>query len=436
MQHNGTRAKNMTDRHAQLRIRQIAAFGALAAALLLAGCQSARKISPVSPPAPVASVTVNPIAATVAVGSATQLSVTALDADGHPLSGRTVTWSSDNPAVATVNGSGVVTGVSAASTRILALVDGQSGGSSINVTSGGGGGGGGGSTGGGIVNCPIFPADNIWNRDISALPVHAKSSTWVASIGAAKNFYVGFNPGSFGMRYVLVDGTTPKVSLTFGQDPTHSDPGPYPFGPSTPLEAGTIDAHAFMIDTTTCTLYELYNASWNNGQPRADAGMVFPLNSNALHTDGWSSADEAGLPIFSGLVRRDEVLKGAIKHALRFEAADAHIDGTPGAHLWPARHDHIGGTMDGNLPPMGARFRLKAGYDISHFSPQAQVILLALKHYGMFLADVGYDWELIGTADPAWSQAMLNELMTVPANQFEAVDESSLMISSSSAQSR
>jgi hypothetical protein len=410
-------------------------IGTLTLLIAMGGCISAHKSSIVSPAAPVASVAVSPSVVTLSVGVALQLSARPFDSGGQQLPSLPTTWTSDNASVATVDGQGVVTAVAPGSARVLAMIEGQGGGANITVSlSGGGGGGGGGGTG--VVNCPIFPTDNIWNRDISALPVHVKSGTWVGTIGAAKNFYVGFSPGRFGMRYVLVDGTTPKVSLTFGQNPAESDPGPYPFTASTPLEAGTIDAHAFMIDTTTCTLYELYNASWNGGNPRADAGMVFPLNSNALHTDGWSSADEAGLPIFPGLLRRDEVERGLIAHALRFEAADAHIDATRGAHLWPARHDHTGGISDGNLPPMGARFRLKAGYNISQFSPQAQVVLTALKHYGMFLADVGYDWELIGTADPAWNQSMLNELMTVPANQFEVVDESSLMISSSSAQSR
>ena len=287
-----------------------------------------------------------------------------------------------------------------------------------------------------IPNCPIFPANNIWNRDISHLPVHAKSATWVAAIGSNKNFYVGFAPALFGMQYVLTGASTPKVSLTFTQDPPHSDPGPYPFTSSTPIEMGTIDRHAIMIDTTTCTLYELYGARWNAGSPGAAAGVVFQLNSNDLHADGWSTADEAGLPIFPGLARWDEVLAGSIRHALRFEAASSHIDGTVGAHLWPARHDpHWSSPSNSNLPPMGARFRLKASYNISGFSPHAQVILRALQHYGMFLADIGYDWELIGTADTRWEVSVIDELESVPASQFEVVDESPLRITVDSAQS-
>ncbi|MGH7740998.1 MAG: hypothetical protein ACRENS_03140 [Candidatus Eiseniibacteriota bacterium] len=287
-----------------------------------------------------------------------------------------------------------------------------------------------------IPHCPILPADNIWNRDISRMAVHAKSATWVTSIGASKKLYVGFAPALFGMQYVLTGSATPKVSITFGQDPTHSDPGPYPFTATTPLEMGTVDFHAIMIDTTTCTLYELYNANWNGGQPRADAGVVFPLTSDALRPDSWSSADEAGLPIFCGLARWDEVLAGSIHHALRFEAAAGHIDGTLGAHLWPARHDpHGSSASNPALPPMGARFRLKSTYSITGFSPHAQVILRALQHYGMFLADIGYDWELIGTADTRWEKSVIDELESVPASQFEVVDETSLKITTNSAQS-
>jgi hypothetical protein len=282
----------------------------------------------------------------------------------------------------------------------------------------------------------IFPPDNIWNRDIYRMPVHAKSNIWVAAIGAPKNLYVGFAPGTFGMRYVLTGSSTPKVSITFSGEPSECDPGPYPFNANTPIEAGTNDRHTFMIDTTTCTLYELYLANWNNGNPTAGAGMVFPLGSNALHPDGWSSADEAGLPIFPGVTRWDEVLSGSITHALRFEAASGHIDGTIGAHLWPARHDpHTSSVSNPGLPPMGARFRLKSSFNIYGFSPRAQVILRALKHYGMFLSDIGYDWELIGTVDSRWEDSVIEELETVPANQFEVVDESSLMIDPNSAQS-
>ena len=211
-------------------------------------------------------------------------------------------------------------------------------------------------------------------------------------------------------------------SVTF-RSPYDSDPGPYPFGPNTPVEQGTNDYHAFMIDKSTCMLYELYDANWNGGSPTAGNGAIFNLSTNGLRPDGWSSADDAGLPIWPGQVRPDEVISGVIRHAFRFTALQTNP--TTGSHLWPARFEahYTGVTPDPTVPPMGARFRLKMSYDISHYSAQAQVILRALQHYGMFLADVGSDWCLNGTVDSYWTSALCSELRQVPANQFEVVDE-------------
>ncbi len=283
--------------------------------------------------------------------------------------------------------------------------------------------------------CTCFPADNVWNTDISTLPVHGKSIDWVNSIGATKNLDLAFGPPIWGMPFNVTDSSTPKVSISF-RDPYQSDPGPYPFGPTTSIEQGTGDYHAFMVDKTTCTLYELFDAAWNNGNPTAGEGAIFDLKSNALRPDGWTSADDAGLPIFAGLARVDEVQAGEIRHAFRFTAEITNP--IVGSHLWPARFEasYTGVTPDPNLPPMGARFRLKSNFNISGYSRDAQVILRALQHYGMFLADIGCDWCLGGTYDPAWTSALMTELRTVPANQFEVVDESSLMIDPDSGQAR
>jgi hypothetical protein len=378
---------------------------------------------------PVASVSVSPASVSLGAGATRQLTANPKDGSGNALTGRIVTWSSGNTAVATVNSSGMVRGVAAGTANVTATCEGQQGVSAVTVSAP--------VTGGGsFSNCPIFPPDNIWNRDISALPVHPMSSTWVSTLNSNQSLWVGFYPNTYGMKYVVTNGSTPKVPISItGQDPSDSDvPGPYPFSASTPIEVGNPDAHAFMIDTTTCTLYEMYLADWNSGNPQAHAAVIWNLNSNALRADGHSSADEAGLALFPGLARWDEVQAGAIRHALRFEATEGHINGTQGAHLWPARHDSQ--TPNSNAPPMGARFRLKASYDISKFSPHTQVVLTALKHYGMFLSDVGLDWELVGTADPNWDTNMIQELFTVPASAFEAVDESGLMIDPNSAQSR
>jgi uncharacterized protein YjdB len=379
---------------------------------------------------PVASVSVTPASFSLQTGATQQLTATPKDASGNALTGRTITWASDNTAAATVSSSGLVRGIAAGTAHVTATCESQSAASSCTVSAPSTGGG------GSFSNCPIFPADNIWNRDISALPVHPMSATWVATLSGNSHLWPSFYPNTYGMKYVVTNGSTPKVPISItGQDPSDSDvPGPYPFTASTPIEVGTPDAHAFMIDTTTCTLYEMYLADWNNGSPQAHAAVIWNLNSNALRADNHSSADEAGLAIFSGLTRWDEVQAGAIRHALRFEATEGHINGTQGAHLWPARHDSS--TPNSNAPPMGARFRLKASYDISGFSPHTQVVLQALKHYGMLLSDVGLDWELVGTADPNWDTNTIQELFTVPASAFEAVDESGLMIDPNSAQSR
>jgi hypothetical protein len=284
-------------------------------------------------------------------------------------------------------------------------------------------------------SCGCFPSDNIWNTDISSLPVHARSADWVSHIGSSKNLDLAFGPPNWGMPWIVTDSSTPKYSVSF-RSPWDSDPGPYPIGANTPIEQGTNDYHAFMIDKSTCTLYELYDAVWNGGRPTAGNGAIFNLNTNAMRPEGWSSADDAGLPIWPGQARSDEVLSGAIRHAFRFTAQVTNP--TKGSHLWPARYEaaYTGVTPDPKIPPMGARFRLKASYDISHYTPQTQVILRALQRYGMFLADIGCDWCLGGTVDAFWTSALTGELRQVPASQFEVVDESSLMVDPNSAQAR
>jgi hypothetical protein len=227
------------------------------------------------------------------------------------------------------------------------------------------------------------------------------------------------------MPYAVVDGShsTTFIKFLYADE---SDPGPYPFGPDIPIEQGS-DRHALMVNADTCVLFELYLAFWHAGDPRAGSGAIFDLGSNALRPDTWTSADAAGLPIVPGLVRYDEVKAGAINHAIRFTAQL-----TDCSHLWPARHD--AGTCDPDHPPMGARFRLKAGFSLTGFSRDAKVILRAMKRYGMFLADNGSNWYFQGTEDPRWSDNLLDQLKTVPASAFEAVDESACQVSADSAQ--
>jgi hypothetical protein len=273
-------------------------------------------------------------------------------------------------------------------------------------------------------SCQVFPADNVWNRDISSLPVHARSSTWVARVAGQRLDY-DFGRRPYGMPYTLVDPLTPRVPITFASRGGYdADLGPYPFGPTTPVQ-GQADRHAIMIDRQSCVLYELYDAWWNGGLPYAGFGAIFDLRSNALRPDNKGSANDAGLPIFPGLVRLDEVRSGEIRHALIFSLQQ--VDSS--RHLWPARFTpSYLGTPDESLPPMGARFRLKASYDISGYSRDAQVILTALKRYGMFAYDIGADWTLAGTEDSGWQQWLADELPRLPSSQLEAVDESSLMV--------
>jgi hypothetical protein len=290
----------------------------------------------------------------------------------------------------------------------------------------------------GAPNCSVFPADNVWNTDIAALPVDPHSAAWMASMNSATtNLHPDFGPSGdptnpYGMPYTVVSPSHPLVNVAF-QFSDESDPGPYPFGPDTPIEGGaqsTGDRHALMVNPSTCTLYELYDARYSAAGSTAGSGAIWNLNSNNLRPSGWTSADAAGLPILPGLLRYDEVQSGTITHAIRMTAAS-----TATSFIWPARHS-AGSSASPNLPPMGARFRLKGSFDISGFSPQAQVVLRAMQQYGLILADNGSNWYFGGTADPAWPDALIEQLKEVPASAFEAVDESSLMISPNSGQAR
>jgi hypothetical protein len=284
-----------------------------------------------------------------------------------------------------------------------------------------------------IDGCPLFPADNVWNARVDTLPVDPHSNDYIATIGAATGLHPDFgadwNGGPFGIPYTTVPGTQPPVAVTFDYV-NESDPGPYPIPPDAPVEGGS-DRHVLVVDRDGCKLYELWNARRQaGGSWRAGSGAVFDLNSNALRPDTWTSADAAGLPILPGLVRYDEVAAGAIHHALRFTAQN-----TQQAYVWPARH-YASSSTDPARPPMGQRFRLKASYTIpANFSPQVKVILTALKTYGMFLADNGSNWYISGAPDSRWNDdSLVNELRQVRGSDFEAVDESGLMVHPNSGQ--
>jgi hypothetical protein len=226
--------------------------------------------------------------------------------------------------------------------------------------------------------------------------------------------------GPIGIPYNVVSGaSTTKYTVDFYY-PDESDPGPYPIPNNPKIEHGS-DHHILIVDTDDCTLYEIFDAEQAGGQWYAGSGATWDLNSNELRPEGWTSADAAGLPILPGLVRYEEVAAGAIEHALRFT-----VDCSADYYVWPARH--IAPSGDCATPvPFGARFRLKAAYDISGFSPHARVILQAMKTYGIVNADNGSPWYVSGAPDENWDNDVLHELDVLTGSDFEAVDSSVLM---------
>jgi hypothetical protein len=285
--------------------------------------------------------------------------------------------------------------------------------------------------------CAVFPVDNIWNVPVDHLPVDADSDAYIITIGADTGVHPDFGTvwagAPNGIPWVAVPGTQPEVPVTFTYA-GESDPGPYPIPPDAPIEGGpegTGDRHVLILERTTCTLYELFYAFPHDGGTRwtAGSGAVFALDSHALRPETWTSADAAGLPILPGLVRYEEVAAGQIRHAIRFTAPQ-----TRRAYVWPARH-YASSLTGSEYPPMGQRFRLRADFDVSAFSPPVQTILRALKKYGMMLADNGSAWYLSGAPDPRWDDDMLvGELRLVKGSDFEAVDVSSLMVDPDSGQ--
>jgi len=232
---------------------------------------------------------------------------------------------------------------------------------------------------------------------------------------------------------VVVPQGQAKVNVTFEYD-DESDPGPYPVPPNPPIEGGNNssgDRHILVLEQGVCKLWELYSAYPQGAGYTAGSGAIYNLQLNGpLRPLTWTSADAAGLPILPGLVRYEEVAAGEIKHAIRFTAQY-----TKREFLWPARH-HASSRTGIEYPPMGARFRLKANYDISGFAPAVQVILRAMKQYGIILADNGSNWYVSGAPDERWNNDHLRQMHNLPGSAFEAVDASSMMISVDSGQAR
>jgi hypothetical protein len=288
--------------------------------------------------------------------------------------------------------------------------------------------------------CPAFPADNVWNTPVTGLPVDPRSSAWLAHMDAGStDLHPDYGPGGgsspYGIPWQITPRGTPFVHPRFLYA-DESDRGPYPFSARTPIEGGARasgDRHALMVDASTCTLYELYDAHYRpGGRTTAGSGAIWNLRSNRLRPAGWTSADAAGLPILPGLVNYDEVMSGHLDHAIRFTAQT-----TSRSYLWPARHE-AGATANPDYPPMGARFRLRAGFRLpaSRCFRACQVVVRAMRRYGMILADNGSNWYFQGTADRRWSYTMVDQLKAIPASAFQAVDERCLMISAGSGRAR
>jgi hypothetical protein len=271
--------------------------------------------------------------------------------------------------------------------------------------------------------CPIFPKSNPWNQRVDKLPVAANSAAIIDSIGTSTGLHADFGSGlwegsKIGIPFDVVTKKTRRSRVSFEYS-DESDHVRYPIPKKVHIEGGS-DHHALLLDKSACRLYELGGLQKGNGRWHAWAGATWNLRSNKVRPAGWTSADAAGLPIFPGLARYDEAKRGVIDHALRFTVEDSRR-----AFVYPARH-YASDLTASNLPPMGLRVRLKASFDIRPFPRQARIVLLALKRYGMMVADNGANWYITGAPSPRWSNDQLHTLGRVTGSNFEVVDTSKL----------
>lgn len=271
-------------------------------------------------------------------------------------------------------------------------------------------------------NISVFPADNPWNQDISSAPVDPYSNQIISGF-SANSIKADFGSGLWdnapiGIPYTVVCGNQPKITVVFTDYGDESDVGPYPIPLTAPIEGnGVGDAHAIAVDIENKKLYELFNAHVKGDHWEASSGAIFDLNTNALRPEAWTSADAAGLPIFPGLVRYDEVEKGAIDHPIRFTLTSSNVKP---AYIYPARHKVNSSGGQYSLP-FGARIRLKSSFNISSFSQHNQVILRAMKKYGLILADIGSNLYISGAPDERWNNDELRQLSQLKGSDFEVV---------------
>jgi hypothetical protein len=280
----------------------------------------------------------------------------------------------------------------------------------------------------------IFPANNPWNTDVSEWEAHPNSDAIIASIGKHKP--LRYNPD---MNFVLVPPNQKKVEVEIVEYPDESDKGPYPLPDNAPIEGWPAyfsremgndkptleavqrdemdmggDRHAIVVDPAAGKLYEFYQLKKVDGGWQAAQASIFNLATNESRPKGWTSTDAAGLPIFPAIIRFDELEKGMVNHAMRVTVRNSRR-----AYVHPASHFASNHT-DTKLPRMGERLRLKADYDISGFSPQAQAILKGLKKYGMLVADNGQEWA-ISCAPDERIPVLHDELRRVKGSAFEVV---------------
>jgi hypothetical protein len=274
-----------------------------------------------------------------------------------------------------------------------------------------------------VGGCQMFPSNDAWNTDISKYPLDPHSGAYVKALPGNLHPDFGHNP-NYGIPFSVVPATQKEVPVKFLNYPSESEKGPYPIPPNAQIEGGvksTGDRHVLVLQQGTCKLFELWRAFEIDGGSRWNAanGAVFPLDTNKLRPNGWTSADAAGLPITPALIKCDEVAAGAIDHALRVT-----FNETQAGYIHPATH-FASSSTNPDLPPMGLRFRLKASFDISKFNRTSKIILTAMQHYGMLVADNGSNWYFQGqggSAAKCWNDNELDQLKTVPGSAFEVVE--------------
>ncbi|MEO8406702.1 MAG: hypothetical protein ABI480_18965 [Chitinophagaceae bacterium] len=271
-------------------------------------------------------------------------------------------------------------------------------------------------------NIDIFPADNPWRLDISTAPVDPYSSQITAGFsanGIKADFGSGLWEGApIGIPYIVVCGNQPKVAINYTDYGDESDPGPFPIPITAPIEGnGDGDSHVIAVDLENKILYELFDAHVNGNHWDAASGAIFHLNSNTMRPAGWTSADAAGLPVFAGLVRYEEILKGEIDHPIRFTLGSSLVKP---AYIYPARHK-VSSSGGQYTLPFGARIRLKSTVNISTYSATNQIILRAMKKYGLILADIGSNMYISGAPDEHWNNSDLQKLGQLHGSDFEVV---------------